>query len=57
MSMEAKIEIFFCYAREDEALRQKLEKHLRVLKRHDVIDLWHDREIGVPTFLPPYAPT
>lgn len=55
--MEAKIEIFFCYAREDEALRQKLEKHLRVLKRHDVIDLWHDREIGVPTFLPPYAPT
>ncbi|MGI9058317.1 MAG: hypothetical protein ACR2H5_07040 [Ktedonobacteraceae bacterium] len=27
--MEKSIEIFFCYAREDEVLRQGLEKHLR----------------------------
>jgi hypothetical protein len=40
------IEIFFSYAREDEALRKELEKHLRVLKRQGIIDIWHDRDIS-----------
>ncbi len=40
------IEIFFCYAREDENLRKGLEKQLRALKRQGLIDLWHDREIA-----------
>jgi hypothetical protein len=42
----ASIEIFFCYAREDEDLRKGLEKQLRALKRQGLIDLWHDREIA-----------
>lgn len=40
------IEIFLCYAREDEVLRQGLEKHLKVLKRQGLIDIWHDRNIS-----------
>jgi WD40 repeat protein len=40
------VEIFFCYAREDEDLRKGLEKQLRALKRQGLIDLWHDREIA-----------
>src|SRR6266700_4825650 len=44
--MEERIEIFFCYAREDESLRQELERQLRVLQRQGLIDLWHDREIS-----------
>jgi hypothetical protein len=41
-----KIEIFFAYAREDEDLRDQLEKHLSMLKRDGVITNWHDRKIG-----------
>ena len=40
------IEIFLCYAREDDALRQGLEKHLRVLRRQGIINLWRDRDIS-----------
>src|SRR5947209_17543230 len=43
------IEIFLCYAREDDALRQGLEKHLRVLRRQGIINLWHDRDISAGT--------
>jgi hypothetical protein len=39
------VEIFFCYAHEDEVLRQGLEKQLNALKRQGMIDIWHDREI------------
>lgn len=41
----APIEIFICYAREDEEYRQGLEKQLRILKRQGFITIWHDREI------------
>jgi hypothetical protein len=44
--MASTIEIFFCYAREDEELREGLEKQLRALKRQGIIDVWHDREIS-----------
>jgi len=44
--MEQSIEIFFCYAREDEPLRQELEKQLRALRRQGIINLWHDRDIS-----------
>ena len=47
--MERSIEIFFCYAREDEALRQELEKQLRALRRQGIINLWHDRKISPGT--------
>ncbi|MGB3641318.1 MAG: TIR domain-containing protein [Rivularia sp. (in: cyanobacteria)] len=40
------IEVFFSYAREDEKLRNELEKHLSILKRQGVITGWHDRKIG-----------
>ena len=38
--------IFFAYAREDEDLRDELEKHLSILKRKQLITGWHDRRIG-----------
>jgi ABC-type branched-subunit amino acid transport system substrate-binding protein len=44
MSQSA-IEIFFSYVHEDEALRDKLAKHLQVLQREEIIKVWHDRKI------------
>jgi len=43
---EGRMGIFFAYAREDETLRDELEKHLSMLKREGVITSWHDRKIG-----------
>src|SRR5215470_2233956 len=40
------ISIFFCYAREDEALLNKLKTHLRPLQRQSLIDVWYDRDIS-----------
>jgi len=39
------IEVFCSYAHEDEAWQQKLEAHLTILKRQDLISLWRDRLI------------
>ncbi|WP_158680240.1 hypothetical protein [Nostoc sp. 'Lobaria pulmonaria (5183) cyanobiont'] len=39
------IEVFYSYAHEDEKLRDKLEKHLTLLRREGVITEWHDRKI------------
>ncbi|MGB3760859.1 MAG: TIR domain-containing protein [Rivularia sp. (in: cyanobacteria)] len=41
-----KVEIFYSYASEDEKLRDKLEKHLSILKRQGVITNWHHRKIA-----------
>jgi WD40 repeat protein/nucleoside phosphorylase len=43
------IKIFYCYAHEDEGLRNKLEKHLRPLKHLGLISEWHDRNIQAGT--------
>jgi TIR domain len=43
------IKLFICYAREDETLCQSLERHLIVLKRQGLIDVWHDRQINAGT--------
>ena len=43
------VKIFFCYAREDEALLNKLQTHLRPLQRQGLIDAWHDRDISAGT--------
>src|SRR5947209_3878197 len=40
------IKIFFCYAREDEALLNKLKAHLSSLQRQGLIEIWHDRNIS-----------
>ena len=41
-----KINLFFCYSHKDEALRDELAAHLRLLERNKVIGTWHDRRIG-----------
>ena len=43
------ISIFFCYAREDEALLKKLKVHLSPLQRQRLISVWHDRDISAGT--------
>ena len=43
------VTIFFCYAREDEALLNKLKSHLRPLQRQGLIDVWYDRDISAGT--------
>jgi len=43
------VTIFFCYAREDEALLIKLKAHLRPLQWEGLIDIWHDRDISAGT--------
>src|SRR5713101_4023783 len=40
------LKIFFCYAREDEALLNKLKTQLRPLQRQGLIEIWHDRDIS-----------
>ena len=40
---------FYCYAHEDQVLRDELEKHLGALKHHGYIMSWHDRQIQVGT--------
>jgi hypothetical protein len=37
--------LFFSYAHADEDLRDRLERHLAMLKRQGFIDVWHDRRI------------
>lgn len=37
--------LIFSYSHTDEALRDRLEKHLAMLKREGVIEAWHDRRI------------
>src|SRR5437588_5985404 len=43
------VKIFFCYAREDEALLNKLKAQLKPLQRQGFIDIWHDRDISAGT--------
>ena len=40
------IKLFFSYSHKDEALRDTLATHLKLLERQKVIDAWHDRKIG-----------
>src|SRR5690349_18201713 len=47
--MPGPIEVFVSYAHADEPFRVELGKHLAMLRRHNVISLWHDRMIGAGT--------
>ena len=40
------MEVFFSYSHQDEGLRNELEKHLSLLQRQSVIDIWSDHRIG-----------
>ena len=44
------LRLFYCYAREDQALRDELDKHLASLRRRSVITNWYDGMIvpGMP---------
>ena len=37
--------VFFSYCHADEALRDQLERQLRILQRQGLIETWHDRRI------------
>ncbi len=43
------INIFFCYAHEDELFLKKLKTHLKPLQRQGLINMWHDRGISAGT--------
>lgn len=38
--------VFCSYSHADAALRQKLEKHLKLLQRQKIIDDWHSRDVA-----------
>nr|WP_288210138.1 toll/interleukin-1 receptor domain-containing protein [uncultured Dysgonomonas sp.] len=40
-----KVSVFISYSHEDETYKDKLEKHLSILKRNEIIETWHDRKI------------
>ena len=40
------VNLFFSYSHKDEALRDELDKHLSILKRQGIINVWHDRRIN-----------
>lgn len=42
----APVDLFYSYAHEDEALRDELSGHLKILERRGVIRSWHDRRIN-----------
>lgn len=46
---ETPITIFYSYAHEDEKLRERLEKHLSLLRQQGVITEWYDRQIVAGT--------
>ncbi len=43
------IKIFYCYAHEDKDLRDRIDKHLGILKRLGQVVGWYDREIQAGT--------
>src|SRR5579859_5716242 len=40
------LNLFYCYAHEDRALCDTLDRHLSVLKRQKLLETWCDREIS-----------
>lgn len=40
------VKIFFSYSHRDEKLRDQMERHLSILIRQNLVELWHDRRIG-----------
>ena len=45
MSNTKPINLFISYSHKDEDLRNKLETHLKLLQRQNIINTWHDRKI------------
>ncbi|HYO62905.1 MAG TPA: toll/interleukin-1 receptor domain-containing protein, partial [Pyrinomonadaceae bacterium] len=40
------VEVFCSYSHRDEDLRKELDKHVKILERRGVVNVWHDRRIG-----------
>jgi hypothetical protein len=43
------VNVFFCYAHEDEPLLKRLKIYLTLMQRQGLIALWHDRDISAGT--------
>jgi len=43
------LKVFYSYAHEDEALRARLDEHLELLARQNLVVRWHDRHISAGT--------
>lgn len=43
--------IFFSYSHRDEDLRDRLDMHLALMKRQDLIESWHDRQIPLGGYI------
>lgn len=39
------LKVFISYSHQDDALRQRLDVHLSLLKRQGVLEVWHDRRL------------
>ena len=39
------VRLFYSYSHKDETLRNKLETHLKLLQRQNLLETWHDRKI------------
>jgi len=46
MTAQGEIKLFCSYSHRDEALRDELAKHLKLIERQGLLRSWHDREIG-----------
>ncbi len=40
------LKLFYCYAHEDKALRDKIDNHLSILKHRKLVDIWYDGKIS-----------
>lgn len=40
------MKVFISYSHKDEAYREELETHIKILSRRGLISVWHDRKIG-----------
>jgi len=47
--MASSIEVFICYAQEDESALEALVTHLKVLKKQGYLTMWYDHEISPGT--------
>ena len=45
MNEKGPLKIFYCYAKEDRQLRDKLDIHFANLKHQNIVQTWYDREI------------
>src|SRR5580693_2776933 len=44
-TVDVPVTVFYSYAHEDNALRDELEGHLKILERRGLLRSWHDRQI------------